>query len=151
MGSSKSEVAAVACMHASIRNSQTWPHFPGHFSNFPRCCVGVRSFAPLEYEKCRTAHLSRNNARSNYITLSGKGAADVPASNLFALSPPRPFPLSLTLSTRLFQTFSLKVRNWSRVRKHRGSGGGGGKKREAPVGQSGEFSLQHFFPFSFAV
>ena len=34
------------------------------------------------------AHLSRNNTRSNYITLSGKGAATaLSASNLFSLSP----------------------------------------------------------------
>ena len=32
------------------------------------------------------AHLSRNNTRSNYITLSGKGAVALPASNLFSLS-----------------------------------------------------------------
>ena len=84
-----------ACMHPSIHpHSQTWPHFPGHFSNFPRCCVGVRfSPRPIRELKRRFTHLSRNNAsaRSNYITLSGKGAA-VLASNLFAFSLPVRFP-----------------------------------------------------------
>ena len=87
--------AVHACIHPSIHpHSQTWPHFPGHFSNFPRCCVGVRfSPRPIRELKRRFTHLSRNNAsaRSNYITLSGKGAA-VLASNLFAFSLPVRFP-----------------------------------------------------------
>ena len=110
-----------------MHQSRTWPHFPDHFVNFPHqgaAWVSASVFAPRPRKRRRTAHLSQNNARSNYITLSGKGAAG-PASNLFALPP----SLSRTFSTRLFQTFGLKVRNRSRVRKHRGSGGG--KKREA--------------------
>ena len=83
-----SEVA-VACMH----QSRTWPHFPDHFVNFPHqgaAWVSASVFAPRP-RKRRTAHLSQNNARSNYITLSGKGAAG-PASNLFALPPSLPLP-----------------------------------------------------------
>ena len=141
MGSSNSGVAGsmhASFLHPSIANLAALPGPLFKLSQVLRGCPPL----PAISTALAAAHLSRNNTGSNYITLSGKGAVALPASNLFSLS----LPLHL-LSTRLFQTFGLKVRNRIRVRKH-----GGKKKRgRRQSAKVASFHFNTFFPFPFDV
>ena len=128
MGSSNSGVAGSSggSMHASFHPSiANLAALPGPlFISLSQVLRGCPP--PPAISTALAAHLSRNNTRSNYITLSGKGAVALPASNLFSLFPS-------ALSTRLFQTFGLKVRNRIRVRKHWGSGAAAKNERGASL------------------
>ena len=144
MGSSNSGVAGSsggsmhASFHPSIANLAALPGPLFKLSQVLRGCP-----PPPVISTALAAHLSRNNTRSNYITLSGKGAVALPASNLFSLSL---YTFHETFSNLWPKSAKSDPRPQTLGKRR------GGKKRERrQSAKVASFHFNTFFPFPFDV